>query len=149
MRELQIKGVPSRAGKRRTTIPDPKQPPATDIVGRRFVAARPNALWLADITYVPTLEGWLFLAVVVDMYSRKIVGWSMLDDLKDLVVDALAMAVTRRRPPVGLVHHSDSQNMGGFERAAWPTLRSALCADAFPRNCRPPSAPGVRAPGVA
>jgi putative transposase len=90
---------------RRAATLGPKTAP--DLVGRRFVAARPNALWLADITYVPTLEGWLFLGVVVDMYSRKIVGWSMRDDLKDLVVDALAMAVTRRRPPVGLVHHSD------------------------------------------
>lgn len=108
MRDLEIKGVPSRAGKKRTTIADPKAPPAPDLVERNFSAERPNALWLADITYVPTLEGWLFLGVVMDMYSRKIVGWSMRDDLKaDLVVDALAMAVTRRRPPAGLVHHSD------------------------------------------
>ena len=90
---------------RRAATLGPKTAP--DLVGRRFVATRPNDLWLADITYVPTLEGWLFLGVVVDMYSRKIVGWSMRDDLKaDLVVDALAMAVTRRLP-VGLVHHSD------------------------------------------
>ena len=108
MRELQIKGVPCRAGKRRTTIPDPKAPPAPDLVERRFLAERPNRLWLADITYVPTLEGFLFLGVVMDMYSRKIVGWSMRDDLQaDLVVDALAMALTRRQPPAGLVHHSD------------------------------------------
>jgi transposase InsO family protein len=115
MRELQIKGVPCRAGKRRTTIPDPKAPPAPDLVERRFAAERPNRLWLADITYVPTLEGFLFLGVVMDMYSRKIVGWSMRDDLKaDLVVDALAMALTRRQPPAGLVHHSDRGSQGGF-----------------------------------
>jgi putative transposase len=108
MRQLEIQGVSRRGKKPRTTLPDAKAPPAPDLVERRFVAERPNALWLADITYVPTLEGWLFLAVVMDMYSRKIVGWSMHDDLKaDLVVDALAMAVTRRRPPAGLVHHSD------------------------------------------
>lgn len=108
MRELGIEGVSRRGKKRRTTIPDPKQPPAPDLVERRFRAERPNALWLADITFVPTLEGYLFLGVVMDMFSRKIVGWSMRDDLKaELVVDALAMAVTRRRPPVGLVHHSD------------------------------------------
>jgi len=65
-------------------------------------------LWLADITYLPTREGWLFLAVVLDAFSRRIVGWSMRDDLKsELVVDALAMAVTRRKPPIGVVHHSD------------------------------------------
>jgi hypothetical protein len=89
-------------------VPDPKAPPAPDLVERNFAADRPNALWLADITYVPTNEGWLLLGVVMDMFSRKIVGWAMRDDLKaDLVVDALAMAVTRRRPPAGLVHHSD------------------------------------------
>lgn len=108
MRELGIAGV-SRRGKRpRTTVADEKAPPAPDLVERRFQAERPNALWLADITYVETQEGYLFLAVVMDMCSRKIVGWSMRDDLKaELVVDALAMAVTRRRPPAGLVHHSD------------------------------------------
>ena len=104
MRELRIEGVSRRSGKRRTTVPDPKAPAAPDLVERRFEAERPNALWLADITYVPTCEGYLFLGVVMDMFSRKIVGWSMGDDLKaDLVVDALAMAVTRRRPPAGLV----------------------------------------------
>jgi putative transposase len=108
MRELGIQGVSRRGKKQRTTIPDPKAPPAPDLVERRFRAERPNQLWLADVTYVPTLEGWLFLGVVMDMYSRKIVGWAMRDDLKaDLVVDALAMAVTRRRPPAGLIHHSD------------------------------------------
>lgn len=108
MRELAIQGV-SRRGKRpRTTVVDQKAPPAPDLVERKFTAERPNALWLADITYVPTLEGYLFLGVVMDLFSRKIVGWSMRDDLKaELVVDALAMAVTRRRPPAGLVHHSD------------------------------------------
>jgi putative transposase len=108
MRLLELEGV-SRRGKRRcTTIPDPAAAPAPDLVGRRFTAARPNQLWLADITYLPTREGWLFLAVVLDAYSRRIVGWSMHDDLKaELVVDALEMAVTRRKPPAGVVHHSD------------------------------------------
>jgi putative transposase len=67
MRELQVKGVPSRGRKRRTTIADPRVPPAPDLVERRFEAERPNQLWLADLTYMPTLEGWLFLAVVMDM----------------------------------------------------------------------------------
>jgi putative transposase len=108
MRELGLQGVSRRGKKPRTTIADEKAPPAPDLVERRFVADRRNALWLADITYVPTVEGYLFLAVVMDMWSRKIVGWSMRDDLKaELVVDALAMAVSRRRPPAGLIHHSD------------------------------------------
>jgi len=108
MRQLDLEGVLRRGKRRRTTIPDPAAAPAPDLVGRRFTAARPNELWLADITYLPTREGWLFLAVVLDAYSRRIVGWSMRDDLKaELVVDALGMAVTRRKPPAGLVHHSD------------------------------------------
>jgi putative transposase len=108
MRELRLQGVSRRGKKPRTTVADEKAPPAPDLVERRFLADRPNALWLADITYVETREGYLFLAVVMDMWSRKIVGWSMRNDLKtELVVDALAMAITRRRPPAGLVHHSD------------------------------------------
>jgi putative transposase len=108
MRQLELEGVSRRGKRRRTTIADPVAAPAPDLVGRRFTASRPNQLWLADITYLPTREGWLFLAVVLDAFSRRIVGWSMRDDLKtELVVDALAMAVTRRQPPVGVVHHSD------------------------------------------
>jgi putative transposase len=108
MKGLGIEGVSRRGKKPRTTVAAETAPPAPDLVERRFVADRPNALWLADITYVETRQGYLFLAVVMDMFSRKIVGWSMRDDLKaELVVDALAMAVTRRRPPVGLIHHSD------------------------------------------
>jgi putative transposase len=108
MRELGIQGVSRQGKKPRTTVAEAKAPPAPDLVERRFQADAPNRLWLADITDVPTLEGYLFLGVVMEMWSRKIVGWSMRDDLKaDLVVDALAMAVTRRRPPAGLVHHSD------------------------------------------
>ena len=108
MRRLELEGV-SRRGKRGcTTVADPAAPPAPDLVKRNFVAERPDQLWLADITYLPTYEGWLFLAVVMDVCSRKIVGWAMRDDLKsDLVVDALGMAVARRRPQPGLVHHSD------------------------------------------
>jgi len=108
MRKLELQGVSRRGKKPRTTVADPQASPAPDLVERRFAAEEPNRLWLADLTYVPTSEGWLFLAVVMDIYSRKIVGRSMRDDLKaDLVVDALAMAVTRRKPPPGLVHHSD------------------------------------------
>jgi putative transposase len=109
MRQLGIEGV-SRRGKRRykTTIPAKEAPAAPDLVRRSFQAAGPNRLWVADITYVATWEGYLFLACVIDAWSRRIVGWSMRDDLKaDLVVDALGMALTRRRPQPGLVHHSD------------------------------------------
>jgi putative transposase len=81
---------------------------APDLVERDFAPAAPNRLWAADITYIRTWEGWLYLASVMDCYSRRIVGWAMADHLRaELVVDALEMAVARRRPDAGLVHHSD------------------------------------------
>jgi putative transposase len=108
MRELEIQGVSRRRGRVRTTIPDKRAAPAPDLVKRNFTAERPDETWVADITYVPTHEGWLFLAAVMDLYSRKIVGWSMRDDLEaPLVVDAISMAIARRKPKPGLVHHSD------------------------------------------
>jgi putative transposase len=97
-----------RGSKRRTTRRDPRAAPAPDLLGRDFVAAQPNKVWLADITYVPTQEGFLYLAFILDTYSRKIVGWSMDSYMRtELVIDALEMAVWRRKPSVGLVHHSD------------------------------------------
>jgi putative transposase len=109
MRELGIAGVSRRAKKRfRTTVPARETPSAPDLVGREFRPAGPDRLWVADIKYVSTWQGYLFLACVIDAWSRKVVGWSMRDDLRSqLVVDALGMAVTRRRPRPGLVHHSD------------------------------------------
>lgn len=108
MRRLGIEGV-SRRGKRpRTTTPAKQAPAAEDLVRRQFRAPEANRLWVADITYVPTREGFLFLAAVIDAFSRRCVGWSMRADLKaDLVLDALGMAITQRRPQPGLIHHSD------------------------------------------
>jgi putative transposase len=107
MRELGLEGV-SRRGKRRVRRAEAEAPAAPDLVRRNFTATAPDELWVADITYVPTWEGWLFLAAVIDAGSRYCVGWSMRDDLKaDIVIDALGMATTRRRPQAGLVHHSD------------------------------------------
>jgi len=81
--------------------------PAPDLVDRHFVADKPNALWVADITYVPTWVGFLYLAVVMDVWSRKIVGWAMASHLRtSLVTAALDMAITQRSP-VGVIHHSD------------------------------------------
>jgi transposase InsO family protein len=79
-----------------------------DLVNRHFGAAAPDRLWGADITYVPTAQGWTFMAVVVDMHSRLVVGWATADHLRtELPLAALEMAVLRRRPPRGLIHHSD------------------------------------------
>jgi putative transposase len=91
-----------------TTQRDPVAEPAPDLVQRTFTASAPNQLWIADITYVPTWEGFLYLAVVLDVFSRRVVGWSMADHLRtELVVGALEMAVWNRRPGEGLIHHSD------------------------------------------
>ena len=82
--------------------------PATVIVNRQFDPKTVNKVWLADITYIPTREGWLYLAVVADLYSRRIVGWSMADRMTSrLVVDALDMAIQRRMPGEGILTHSD------------------------------------------
>lgn len=108
MREAGIEGVHRRRFQR-TTEQDPLSAPAADLVDRVFRVERPDALWVADITYVRTRAGWLYVAVVVDAYSRRVVGWSMREDLKaDLVVDSIQMALWRRQVDPGrLVHHSD------------------------------------------
>jgi putative transposase len=107
MRKAGIAGV-SRRRAFRTTRRDDRQRPAPDLVNRKFTADGPNQLWVADITYVPTLAGFLFLAVVLDVWSRKIVGWAMSSRLvTQLVVDAMSMAIEQREPVGVVVHHSD------------------------------------------
>jgi putative transposase len=106
MRAAGIAGV-SRRRFVVTTARDRDARPAPDLVERAFRAAEPNRLWVADITYLPTLVGFLFLAVVLDVFSRKVVGWAMARHLRtELVLDALEMALFRRRPR-DVVHHSD------------------------------------------
>ena len=107
MREAGISGMVRRK-RGRTTIQVPGVRVADDLVERRFRPEAPNVLWVADVTYLRTWEGWLYLAAVQDAYSRAIVGWSMAEHMRaELVVDALQMAVHRRRPAPGLIHHSD------------------------------------------
>jgi putative transposase len=107
MRQAGISGMVRRK-RGRTTIQVPGVRVADDLVERRFRPDHPNALWVADVTYLRTWEGWLYLAAVQDAYSRAIVGWSMAEHMRsELVVDALEMAVARRRPAPGLIHHSD------------------------------------------
>ncbi|MGH9892128.1 MAG: IS3 family transposase [bacterium] len=91
-----------------TTDSDHDLPVAENLLDRQFDPAAPNEAWVADITYIPTREGWLYLAVVEDLYARRVVGWSMAEHLESrLVVDALALAVERRLPGEGLLAHSD------------------------------------------
>jgi putative transposase len=90
-----------------TTVSDPHSQQPTDLVERRFYAERPNRLWVADLTYVPTWSGFLYLAVVLDVFSRKVVGWAMENHLRtELVLAAIDMAITMRRPRC-VIHHSD------------------------------------------
>ena len=106
MRAAGLRGV-SRRRWPRTTVRDRQARPAPDLVGRHFTVDAPNRLWVADITYIPTAAGFLYLAVVVDAWSRRVVGWSMATHLQtELVVAALEMALGQRRPQ-GVIHHSD------------------------------------------
>jgi len=107
MREAGLVGASHRHGGPTTTRRNKDDRPAPDLVDRDFNAAGPNQLWVADITYVPTMAGFLYLAVVLDAWSRKIVGWAMANHLRaELVLDAMEMAVGQRRPK-DVIHHSD------------------------------------------
>jgi len=120
MREM---GLQARRGRRRpprTTDSRHDLPVAPNLLDRRFAADRPDTVWLADISYLPTDEGWLYLAVVEDLATREVVGWSMADHLRaGLCIDALVMALQRRQPARGLIHHSDR----GVQYAAEPYRR--------------------------
>lgn len=106
MRKARLVGRTPRRF-RRTTIPD-LATQVQDLVQREFRPAEPNQLWLSDITYIRTWEGWLYLAVVLDAFSRRVVGWALADHMRtELATAALHMALTSRRPPRGLIHHSD------------------------------------------
>ena len=101
MRQAGISGLVARK-RGRTTIRVPGVRVCEDLVDRAFLAAAPNRLWVADITYLRTWEGWLYLVAVQDIYSRRIVGWSMADHMRtELVTDALQMALAQRRPAPG------------------------------------------------
>ena len=107
LRQAGLQGCHRRKGPqspRRT----PAAPAAPDLVRRAFAAPAPDRLWVADSTYVPTWAGFLYLAVVLDVHSRRVVGWAMAEHLRsELVVEAVTMATWRRRPPPGAIHHSD------------------------------------------
>ncbi|BFV57647.1 hypothetical protein KCMC57_up27510 [Kitasatospora sp. CMC57] len=138
MAELGIEGV-IRGRRRRTTIPEPTAPRPPDLVDRDFTAERPDQLWLADMTYVRTWSGWVYVAFVLDVFSRTIVGWQVADHMRtELPLDALEMALWRRRikKGSGLIHHSDRGSQGGFNWSSqhldhggvrWDATRSRGC----------------------
>ena len=103
-------GLRARSTRRvvRTTDSRHRRPVSENVLGREFTASKPNQKWAMDVTYIPTLEGWLFLALVVDLFSRRIVGWAMDATMTSrVVVDALSMAVSRRGKVAGVIAHSD------------------------------------------
>ena len=109
MQDLGIKSRASARFKPTTTVSDPSKKPAPNILAQDFNAEAPNQKWVADITYLPALSGWVYLAVVIDLFSRKVVGWEMSERLTTpLVTGALKNAIESRKPNTkGLIHHSD------------------------------------------
>src|SRR6185369_11457961 len=108
MRQAHLASV--RQGRRRVQSTDSKQPypVAANVLNRQFEAQRPNQKWVADITYIPTQTGWLYLAALLDLFSRRIIGWAMSADCDaTLVQNALLMALSQRQPTTDLLHHSD------------------------------------------
>jgi len=110
-RLMRLHGMAAKQRKKHrvvTTNADPNHPVAPNLLNQDFTASRPNEKWAADISYIETAEGWLYLASIMDLFSRRIVGWAMADNLEtDLPKSALAMALQRRCPPKGLIQHSD------------------------------------------
>lgn len=107
MREAGLYGKRKRR-RALTTRRDPSHPVAPNTLNRDFTATEPNSKWVTDITYIPTMQGWLYLAVILDLYSRMVVGWSMSGNCdENLIERALNQAMARRRPTAGLLHHSD------------------------------------------
>ena len=121
MRAHGLQGAKRRGKPWRTTIADPLAVRRPDLVGRNFTADRPDALWVADFTYLRCWEGVVFFAFVLDVYSRRIVGWQLAGHMRtDLVLDALRMALARRRhgADVQLVHHSHAGSQPGLNRSS-------------------------------
>jgi putative transposase len=107
MKAAGLQGRHPRAWKR-TTVPGDQPVPAPDLLGREFTAERPDSRWCGDITYIKTWQGWAYLATVIDLHSRAVVGWAIADHMRtDLVTDALDMAIAHRRPAPGVIFHSD------------------------------------------
>ena len=117
MCDAGIQGVTRRKWTK-TTVRDENERAAPDLVDRDFTATGPDQLWVADITYIPTWAGFLYLAVVMDVWSRRVVGWAMATHLRtELVLDALNMALWQRRPEA-VIHHSDQGSQPRFKRSS-------------------------------
>ena len=134
MRANGLRGVSRRRGWCVTTKRDKERRPAPDLVQREFTATGINQLWVADMTYIPTWAGFVYLAVVLDVYSRKVVGWAFgQQQTAELVIAALNIALITRKPQ-GVIHHSDSKNV--LASSSWPDPHSdgpigGWCREAF------------------
>lgn len=137
MRQEELFAKQSRKFRVTTTDSAHPYPVAPNLLDQDFSASRPNEKWLTDITYIPTAEGWLYLAVVMDLYSRRIVGWAMSDSLeRHLVIAALQMALKMRQPPPGLLHHSDrGSQYASDDYQAWLTHHQICCSMSRTGNC--------------
>ena len=136
MRADGIAGVPRRRF-RKTTDSEHTLPVAANLVDRDFAATAPNQVWVGDITYVSTATGWLYVAVLVDLFARKVVGWAAANHMRaELCLEALESAVALRGPPVGLVHHSDrgSQYASGAYRDRLTAI-GAVCSMSGKGDC--------------
>lgn len=130
MKVMGLKAIQKRKFKR-TTHSDHDFPLKKNLLNRNFNVTQPNKVWVSDITYVPTKEGWLYLAVVIDLYSRRVVGWSMNKRMtKQLVIKALEMAIQNRKPSKGLIFHSDRGSQYAshdFQQTLWKyVIRSSM-----------------------
>ena len=137
MRLNDIRAIQSRRFKVVTTDANHSDPIAPNLLDQDFQADAPDRIWLSDITYIPTAVGWLYLAVVLDLYSRRIVGWAMADTLeRQLAIDALQMALLTRKPPPGLIHHSDrGSQYASDDYRVLLTKHQILCSMSRTGNC--------------
>jgi putative transposase len=137
MRLHKLTGQKRRKRHPVTTQRDGKAIPAPNLLNQDFLASAPNQKWVSDITYIETAEGWLYLASILDLFSRKVVGWAMADHMEtSLVEDALKMALLQRQPDAGLLHHSD-QGRQYTSFAYQNRLSTSLCQVSMSRvgNC--------------
>jgi transposase InsO family protein len=138
-RLMRENGIQARVRRRfrHTTDSNHRLPVATNLLAQRFTATAPNQAWVGDITYIWTAEGWAYLAVLLDLFSRRVVGWALRKSLsRDVAVAALEHALTCRRPPPGLVHHSDrGSQYASYEYRLLLTAHGAACSMSAAGNC--------------
>ncbi|WSF23520.1 IS3 family transposase [Streptomyces sp. NBC_01358] len=153
-RLMQAAGLQGRHRRRRqvTTVPDPTAALRPDLIAWDFQPDRTglDTRWCGDITYIPTGEGWLYLATVIDIGSRRVVGWATADHLRtDLVADALASACRQRRPTRPVIFHSDRGCQGGFKRSSQHLVTSEVWDGSSSAGSRSGGAPEVEVSGTS